>query len=293
MASATRLAVFTGWLVLGIIWGTTWLFIKIGLHDLPPFTFAGLRFALAVLPLVCLVAWRREAIPRRPGDWLFMTGTGFLTITLNYGLVFWASQEISSGQTATLHATLPMFAILFAHFMVRNERMTLRRTAGVLLGILGVAVIFAEQLSLHSAGAILASVAVVVAALGTALSNVIVKRRCSQISPLLLATAQMLFGLFPLLAIGLLSEDASAFTWSPTAILCLLYLAWVGSALAFVLMFWLIQRMPVTLTQLTPFVSTVTAVALGVMVLGEGTSPRFLAGVTLVLGGVTASARGR
>ncbi len=289
MVPTSRTIIFCGWLTLGIIWGTTWIFIRIGLRDLPPFTFAGLRFALAVVPLLCILTVRREVLPRRAADWMLMLGTGLLTITWNYGLVFWASRTISSGQTATLHATLPLFAIVFAHFLIGNERMTLRRLAGICSGVIGVALIFANEISFRGTAVLLASLAVIAAAMGMALSNVMVKSRGAEISPLVITAVQMLFGLVPLLAIGWLTEDASGFAWTPRAIFCLLYLAWVGSTFAFVLMFWLIQRMPVTLTQLTPFVSTVTAIVLGIVVLGEVASARFLGGVILILLGLLLS----
>ena len=270
MARSLGTATFLGWLVLGWIWGSTWLFIRVGLRDLPPFTFAGLRFVLALVPLLIFCLWRRIPWPKRRGDWGLMVGTGLLTIGWNYGWVFWAGRFISAGQTATLHATLPLFALVFAHFLVNDERMTWRSTVGVLLGMLGTGVIFARELSMDREDAVWASGAVILAAFGMAYANVLIKARGPHLHPVPLTVVQMASGAVPLLLIGWASEPPlPSLMAAPRSLVCLAYLAFVGSSFAFVLMFWLIRRMPVTLTQLTPFVSTVTAVALGAVCLDE------------------------
>src|SRR2546423_9522732 len=81
-----------GWLILSLIWGSTWLFIKLGLEDLPPFTFAGIRFVIAAAILLILIAIRKRPLPRTWRDWVLIAGTGFLSFTVNYGLLFWGEQ---------------------------------------------------------------------------------------------------------------------------------------------------------------------------------------------------------
>src|SRR5438132_9463449 len=93
---------FRSWFLLCGIWGSTWLFIKIGLADLPPFTFAGIRFVLASLILIALVTARRARWPRSREEWWLIAVSGVLQFTVNYGLVFWGEQHISSGLAAVL-----------------------------------------------------------------------------------------------------------------------------------------------------------------------------------------------
>src|SRR5690349_20158058 len=124
------------WLILCCIWGSTWLFIKIGLADLPPLTFAGIRFVLASLILSLLVLLRRVRWPRARGEWALIAISGVLQFTLNYGLVFWGEQHISSGLAALLQSTFPLFGLVIAHFYLPNEQMTTAKVSGVLLGIL-------------------------------------------------------------------------------------------------------------------------------------------------------------
>src|SRR5215212_10887524 len=100
------------WLILCGIWGSTWLFIKLGLADLPPFTFAGVRFVIAAIILFAFIRIRHIELPRARRDWLLLAITGILSFGLNYGLVFWGEQHISSGLAALLQATTPAFGLV-------------------------------------------------------------------------------------------------------------------------------------------------------------------------------------
>src|SRR5437762_4084426 len=152
------------WLILCCIWGSTWLFIKIGLNDLPPFTFAGFRFVLASLILGSLVLLRRVRWPRTRDVWSLIAVSGVLQFTFNYGLEFWGEQHISSGLAAVLQSTFPLFGLVIAHFYLPHERLTTVKVVGVLLGVLGVAVIFSDQFSIAGKMAFLGSMALVLSA---------------------------------------------------------------------------------------------------------------------------------
>src|SRR3982751_5920232 len=129
------------WLILCGIWGSTWLFIKLGLEDLPPLTFAGIRFVIACTILMLLIWIRRIPFPKSRSDWFLLAVTGVLSFTLNYGLIFWGEQHISSGLAALLQATIPAFGLVIAHFYLPTERMTIAKIVGVGLGIVGVAIV--------------------------------------------------------------------------------------------------------------------------------------------------------
>src|SRR3989475_201433 len=224
------------WLILCGIWGSTWLFIKIGLNDLPPLTFAGIRFVLAWLILSSLVMMRRVRWPRTRDEWYLIAISGVLQFTLNYGLVFWGEQHISSGLAAVLQSTFPLFGLLIAHLYLPQERMTAAKVAGVLLGIMGVAIIFSDQLSIAGSMALLGSVALVLSAVFGSYSNVLVKARGTQIDPQVLAAGQMACGLVPLLVIGIATEgNPLRFHWTMVAVISLLYLVVIGSVIAFAL----------------------------------------------------------
>lgn len=275
------------WLILCVIWGSTWLFIKLGLEDLPPITFAGIRFVIACAILFVLIRVRGIALPDNRRDWGLLALTGVLSFCLNYGLVFWGEQYISSGLAAVLQATLPAFGLVIAHFHLPGERMTWSKIFGVVLGFLGVAVVFSNQLAIAGGKALAGSIALVLSALFAAYSNVLVKAYGRKLEPAILSGGQMFFGLIPLLLIGIpLEGNPLHFHWTPMALVALLYLAVVGSVIAFMLYYWLVHNMDVTKTMLISLITPVVAVVLGMVVLGEDLSWRTVAGGIMIMVGV-------
>ena len=275
------------WCVLCLIWSSTWLFIKLGLADLPPVSFAGIRFVVAASVLWGMIAIRRAHLPKGARAWGFLALTGFLAFSLNFGLLFWGEQRTSSGLAAVLQATIPAFGLAFAHLLVPSDRMTLPKVLGVSLGIAGVAVIFSDRTTLAGPDALRGGIAIVAGAFAVALSNVLVKSRGASFDPVILAGVQMTFGLVPLVVAGFLLEGSPfAFRWTPRAVLSVLYLALVGSVIAFLLFYWLLRQMDVTKVLLIALVTPVLAVALGAAVLGERLGGRAFLGTAMILGGV-------
>jgi drug/metabolite transporter (DMT)-like permease len=275
------------WLVLCCIWGSTWLFIKLGLRDLPPLSFAAIRFLLSSLILFAIVAARRTGLPRGRGDWALICKTGVLAFTLNYGLLFWGEQHIASGLAALLQATIPVFGMLIAHPYLPGERLTAWRMAGALLGVAGVGLIFSNQLDTSGGMALWGSAAIVAGAVCVAYSNVLVKARAQHLDPAVLAAGQMVCGLVPLLLFGLAFEgNPFRFRWTGLAVVSLLYLTLVGSVTAFLLYYWLVRNMDVTKTMLIALVTPLAAVLLGMTTLGEQLSWRTVAGGALIMSGI-------
>jgi drug/metabolite transporter (DMT)-like permease len=275
------------WLLLCCIWGSTWLFIKIGLRDLPPISFAAIRFLIAVLILAGIIAVKRFSLPHSAKDWWMLAGTGVLAFAFNYGLIFWGEQYISSGLAALLQATIPAFGLVIAHLHLPAERMTPLKLVGVILGIAGVGVIFSNQLTFAGPKALAGSVALVISSICVAYSNVLVKAYAKNLEPTVIAGGQMFFGLIPLAIIGFAMEGSPRnFHWTGMAIISLFYLAIVGSVIAFILYYWLVQHMDVTKTMLIALVTPVTAVLLGMLVLHEEMNWRTFAGGALIMSGI-------
>ena len=275
------------WILLCCIWGSTWLFIKLGLEDLPPITFAGIRFVIATTILFSIIAIRQVKLPRSRAELILLAITGVLSFSLNYGLIFWGEQYISSGLAAVLQATIPAFGLVIAHFYLPAESLTWARIAGVLLGVIGVGVVFSSELTVAGPQALAGSVAVVLSSMFVAYSNVLVKARGMNLDPAVLAAGQMLFGLIPLLLIGIpLEGNPINFRWTTMAVVALFYLAIVGSVIAFLLYYWLMKNMDVTNTMLIALVTPVFAVILGMLVLDERLSWRTLFGSAMIMSGI-------
>ncbi len=275
------------WLLLCCIWGSTWLFIKLGLEDLPPFTFAGIRFVIAVAILATIVALRRLSLPKTSRDWLLLMVSGILAFCVNYGLLFWGEQYISSGLAAVLQSTIPAFGLVIAHFYLPGEKMTPAKIIGIVLGVIGVAVIFSNQLDVAGPKALAGCGALIVSSMGAAYSNVLVKAYGKHLDPAILAGGQMFFGMIPLLLIGIPWEGSPLnFHWTPMAVVSLFYLAITGSVVAFLLYYWLVQNMDVTKTMLIALVTPVVAVTLGMIVLDEELHGRTLLGGLMIISGI-------
>jgi drug/metabolite transporter (DMT)-like permease len=271
------------------VWGTTWLVIKIGLEDLPPLWFGGIRMALACA-LIAPFAFTKGARQGARGSWRLIVWSGILQIGVNYACVFVAEQWIESGLAAMLFATFPLFIGLFAHWMLPDEPMTRRTAASAALGLLGVAVIefpalaslFSSQTRLRVAGSAL----VLLASLVAAYANVFNKKYLPTVPPVWNVWLQTLAGSTLLLLLAAVFEPGAPLRWTPSSTGALVYLAVFGTALPFAGLFWLIHRVPVSVIGTIPVVDTVIAVVLGNLVLGETFSLRVLAGATLILAAV-------
>lgn len=272
------------WVVVCFIWSTVWLFIKVGLQDLPPVSFAGIRLVVAVLVLLPVLVLRRTALPRGARDLGLIASTGLLLLGLNYGLLYWGAQYISSGLTAVLQAATPAFGLAFAHYLLPGERITLLKLCALALGVAGVAVIFSNQLRVAGWWAFAGCAAVVAGAVCVAFAYVLVKARGNHLHPTTLMAGQMLCALVPLVAYGFVKEgNPLALRWTPTAVFSLLYLALAGSVAAFWLNYWLLRRMEATKVMLMAVVEPLIAVLLGAAVLGESVDVRTLVGGVCIL----------
>ncbi|PYJ80474.1 MAG: hypothetical protein DME69_00530 [Verrucomicrobia bacterium] len=275
------------WLTLCVVWSSTWLVIKIGLRDLPPISYAAIRFVLAVIVLLVVSTGRVRLLPRRASDYLVLAFTGVLMFAVNYGLLFWGELHVSSGLAAVLQATIPIFGMVFAHLMLPDEPLRLQKLLGALLALGGVAIICERLLGFNGLMAFWGGLGIVFGATGAAFSNVLLKSRVIQLAPAMIAAWQMIFGVVPLLVTGFIVEgNPLRFHWSGLSIFCLLYLAVIGSALTFLLLYWLLPRMTVANLQAISLITPPGAVALGWAIGGEKFSLWSLLGACFVLAGV-------
>lgn len=270
-----------------VVWSSTWLAIKMGLADLPPISFVALRFLIAFLLLVAVSIGRVPLLPKSRADWTLLAFTGVLMFAVNYGLLFWGELHISSGLAAVLQAMIVIFGMFFAHLLLPGEPLRAQRVGGALLAGAGVALICGRLLDRGGILAFWGGLGVVMGGAGAALSNVLLKRRALELAPAMIAGWQMIFGTVPMLLLGLVVEgNPLRFHWTGRAIFCLLYLAVIGSALTFLLLYWLLPRMPVNNLQTISLITPPGAVAIGWLLGGESFSLWSLVGGTLVLVGV-------
>jgi drug/metabolite transporter (DMT)-like permease len=275
------------WLILCLLWGSTWIFIKIGLADLPPITFAAARFILAVLILLPLIKIQKLEFPRMAAQWKLVALTGFLQFSINYSLVFWSEQYITSGLAAVLQAMITVFGLVLAWIFLPAERITRLKIIAVLTGIAGVAVIFFDQLRIENYMAFLGSVGVVVGSYAAAQASILVKAKAAGMHPATLVCAQMLCGLPAIIVYALAVEgNPLNHNWSLTAIGCVLYLTIVGTIAAFWLYYWLLSRIESTRAMMISLVTPLLAVVIGAITIGETMPPQTLAGGLLIIASI-------
>lgn len=265
-----------------LIWGTTWLAIKIGLHAMGPLTGVGLRFLIAGVLLFAVAALRRELRPARELPWKLIAVFAVFTFACDYTLLYVAETHVDSGLTSVLFGTLPFFTFGFA-WLLAKERLTARMAVGSVGAFSGVAII---SLGGGVHGSPLYALAAIGAAIAASFATAYAKRY-QGLSPLAMLPYAMAIAGVAILGAGLTFEHTDwheAFTGSSLA--ALLYLAIAGSGIAFCCMLWLLDRLPAGLIAMSSLTFPVIAISAGVLFGGEHFGGRDLLGSALVLCGM-------
>lgn len=281
-------------LLLTLIWGTTWAAIRLGLEGLPPFTGVSLRFLVAGLLLLALVpvfgvrfTWSRREL----GLWLVNGGLAF---SASYTIVYWAEQHIPSGLTAVLFATYPLFVAGLAHLYLPEERLSPPALVGILLGFAGVAVIFSDDLrALGGANVRQAALVMLGSPSVSAAATVVIKRWGAGIHPLSLTAVPMILTGLVVGVLALVFESRAPLVFDVRSVGALLYLAVLGSAVTFTVYYWMLSHVPATRLALIAYTIPVVAVMVGAVVFDEPVRPKLVAGGLLVLAGVAVVTRAR
>ncbi len=265
-----------------LIWGTTWLAIKIGLHTLGPLTGVGLRFVIAAAFLFIVAAATRALLPLREMPWKLIAVFAITLFGLNYILTYEAETRLDSGLVSVLFGTLPFFTFGLAHVMV-GEKTTPRIWIGALIAFAGVAAI---SLGGQVRGSPLFALCAIAAAAVSAFANVYAKRH-SHHDPLVTLPPSMFIAGATILIAGLIFErtDWPAVT-GPASLAALLYLAIFGSGIAFFLNLWVLKRLPVWIVALSSLIFPVIAITVGILFGGEQFGWRELLGSLLVIAGI-------
>jgi drug/metabolite transporter (DMT)-like permease len=291
-----RWKILLAFAIIYLVWGSTFLAIRVGVREVPPFLLAGMRFFAAG---IVLYAWmtakgmsakgmraKGTASPSRR-EWASITLLAVLIFVVDYGLVFWAEQRVPSGITAVMLATIPVFTALLEILILRTQKLTLRLGCALVVGLAGVAVLVSRSVGFGDApiersGAI----ALVVAALCWSLASVLTRKLSLPKSKVMSAGAKMLVGGILLMVVAAMFGEFRAFhprTVSTAAWLALAYLVVAGSIIAFTAYVWLIHHESPTKVGTYAYVNPVIAVLLGYFLAGEALGARTIAGTFLIL----------
>jgi drug/metabolite transporter (DMT)-like permease len=283
-----------GFLLLTLIWGTTWAAIRVGLQGVAPFTGVAVRFAIAGTLLLALAPALGVRLGRGRHEKALWLVNGLLSFCLSYAVIYWSEQHIPSGLAAVLFATNPLFVAALAHVLLPGERLTAAALAGLLLGFAGVAVIFSDDLSLLGGPQVRQAALVMLSSpLVSAMAMVAVKRWGRDVHPLSLSAVPMLVAAVVVGTAALLFERHRPLALDARSVGALLYLAILGSAVTFSIYYWLLARVSATRLALMSYLIPIVAVGVGALLLAEPLRPRVVAGAALVLAGVVVVNRRR
>jgi drug/metabolite transporter (DMT)-like permease len=272
--------------IIYFVWGSTFLFIRVGVREVPPLLLAAMRFLIAGLILYGWTAARGEHAPSGR-QWLSIVVLSLLIFVMDYGLLFWAEQRVPSGIAAVILATIPVFMVLAEIFLLRTQTLTPRLALALLVGVGGVAVLVSHSLNLAGAPVDrLGAAALVLAAMSWSVASVMTRKLPLPVSKVMSSGAQMLSGgVFLTLAAAIRGEFAGFHPAevSRGAWLALAYLIVAGSIVGFTAYVWLIHRESPTKVGTYAYVNPVVAVLLGYFWGGEGLGLRTVMGTAAVL----------
>ena len=278
------------YVLLCVIWGSTWLVIKVGYGGLGPFNVAALRFFSAGVVMTAVAMATGARWPQGTREWTAVTLTGLLMFAADYGLIYWAEQYIESGLTAVLFATLPLLTLFIARAYLPGDRITPRKLGGTLLALAGTSALFADRLRLDS-GDVGPMLAVLAATLCAAIASVVVKRDAHDLDATTLNALSMLIGAAALVGASLARGDGfrlptNAATWAAVA-----YLSLIGSVVSFLVYFSLLKTWSVMSLSFISVFTPVIALLLGFAFLGESLTGWKVGGAMLILVAVVLATR--
>jgi drug/metabolite transporter (DMT)-like permease len=276
--------------VLALSWGSSYLFIKIGVATLPPLSLVAGRLLVGLAVLLVVAGITRTPFPRDRRTVASLAVLGAVNIAIPFWLIGWAEQHISSGLTGILQSTSPFFTLVLAATFLHDEHVTRGRVAGIALGFLGIFILSASDLAdvASAAGAqrLLAELAVVLASLAYGTGNTFARGALRNTRPLVLATGQVAWAFAMIVALAFLVDGGITVPAVPEAAFAIGWLGAVGTGFAYVVYFRLLAGWGPTRTSLVAYLLPVVAVLLGIVVLGETVDATFLAGAAFIVAGI-------
>ncbi|WP_246663299.1 DMT family transporter [Rhizobium sp. WL3] len=274
--------------VLSVIWGGSFFFTGISVRELPPFTIVAARVGLAALALLVGLKLAGISMPRAPKIWLAFFGMGLLNNMIPFSLIVWGQGHIASGLASILNATTPLFGVVVAHLLTRDEKMTGGRLAGTIVGFAGVALMIGPSALSGFGSHLMAELAVLGAAFSYSFAGVYGRRfKAMGINPIVTATGQISASAVLMIPISLVVERpwTLAAPGLPT-MAALVAIALISTALAYIIFFRILASAGATNLMLVTFLIPVSAILLGWLFLGEVLAPQHFIGMATIVAGL-------
>lgn len=278
--------VASNYILICLIWGSTWFAIRLGLDSLTPLVSAGLRFSVAATVIYIIMRIRSISIQKDKISMRLYYFMGIFSFILPFGLVYWGEQYIPSGLAAVLFAVYPFFVALFTRIFIPEEKIGMVKIVGMIFGFTGIVVIFSQNLLTIGMNYALGMSAVLLSGLLQSTIAVSIKKYGQHLHPLSMNLIPMAIAGIGMLLLGILLEDTTHLKFDVKAVSSVLYLGIIGSVVTFTAYYWLLKKINIILLSLTAFITPIIALLIGWIFLDETLLPNQVYGSIFVLSGL-------
>ena len=269
-------------ITLGVIWSSSFLWIKIAVQEMGPITLVAYRVLFGLLFGIAVILFQRASLPKSFSDWLPLIVLGLTNIAIPFFLISWGEQIIDSGVASILDATVPLFTIVVAHFLLHDDKMTVQKVLGLLVGFAGVIVLMSKDIG-ASASSLLGQGAVILASVFYAGSSIYARKLTENTSSILRSAGPLVSATAVMWLAALFAESPIKVPDLPIIWIALLWLGIFGSGFAFILLYYLIHEIGPTRTTMVTYLFPLGGVTLGVLFLHEELTWQVVIGATLII----------
>lgn len=270
-------------ILLGIIWSTSFLWIKIGVQDIGPMALTAFRMVFGALTAIAIAVYQKLSFPRDAKTWGLFAILGPASLAIPIFLISWGEQTIDSAVASILNATVPLFTLLIAHFWIHDDKITFQKTLGLLIGFAGVLILMSKDMLASEHGSVIRQLAVILASLFYAGSAVAIRKYTQHINNTMRGVGLLMTSAVLMWVVGPVAERPFEFPSLPITWVAALWLGVLGSGLAMIMMYYLIHEIGPTRASLVTYLFPVGGVLLGVLFLNEHLSWQLIAGTVLII----------
>ena len=274
------------YILISLIWGSTWLAIRFGLESLTPFLSAGLRFLVAAVVIYILMFYKKLKVQTDDAAIRIYFQTGFFSFVIPFGLVYWGQQYIASGLASVLFAVYPFFVAIFSKISIPDEKIDKFKIIGMVLGFIGIIIIFSDNINFSLNTDFMGMLAVLLSGIMQASIAVSIKKNGKHLNSLTMNLIPMLIAGLVMTIGAFFVEDLSTVVFDSKAITSVVYLGVFGSVVTFTSYYWLLKKINIILLSLIAFITPIIALVLGWIVYNEVLLRHHIWGSVLVLLGL-------
>ena len=281
-----KLKIVIGYVIISLIWGSTWLTIRLGLDSLTPLIASGLRFITASVLIYVFMKYMKVSLQLDSVSIKIYFFLGIFSYYIPFGLVYWGEQYVPSGLASVIFAIFPFVVMFFSKLALKSEIIDRNKFIGVISGFIGIYLIFSDDLSFDFSNYLWGMLAVLGSATLQAFSAVAIKKYGKHLNPISMNFLPVTIGGILLLASGVLFEDLSKIKIDEKAVASILYLALFGTLVTFTIYYWLLKKINIVILSLSSFITPIIAVFLGWLLLNESLQKNDIYGSLFVLLGL-------